>query len=269
MSDKERRHELEIECHATAERMWQALSTAEGIASWFAPIVRVEPGVGGSVFLKWGEGVEGSQRIEAWEPERRLRIAGDRGEGAPPSVVDYFLEAKGGATILRLVHSGFGTEASFDDEFESTGSAWPAFLEMLKHSVERGSGWCRNASVFRILDCSREECWDTLMGPRGLGAGPAIAHAAPGGPLGVRDLSGETLHGLLRHSAGGICCIEFPGRRNGMLSVFCENPGGKAMLTLTWLLHDTEEAGAEATREQWSGFVDGLFAKGAAAAARG
>ena len=54
MSGKTRQHELEIEMNATAERVWQALSTAEGIASWFAPVTRVEPGVGGSVFLTMG-----------------------------------------------------------------------------------------------------------------------------------------------------------------------------------------------------------------------
>jgi uncharacterized protein YndB with AHSA1/START domain len=194
MSGETRQHELEIEMNATPERVWQALSTAEGIASWFAPVTRVEPGVGGSVFVQWGGGVEGSQRIEAWEPERHLRLANDRAEGAPPSVVDYFLEGKGGSTVLRLVHSSFGPRASFDDEYEATGSAWPVFLRMMKRSVELGSGWCRKATVFRILDCSREECWDTLMGPRGLGTGQAIAHAVPGGAVAARGASGESLH---------------------------------------------------------------------------
>lgn len=265
MSGETRQHELEIEMNATPERVWQALSTAEGIASWFAPVTRVEPGVGGSVFVQWGGGMEGSQRIEAWEPERHLRLANDRAEGAPPSVVNYFLEGKGGSTVLRLVHSGFGPGASFDDEYEATGSAWPVFLKMMKHSVELGSGWCRNATVFRILDCTREECWDTLMGPRGLAAGQAIAHAVPGGALAVRDASGETLHALVRHSGNWLCCLEFPGLRDAMLSVFCENGGGKAMLTLTWLLYDAPQGDAEAIRNRWSAFVDGLFAQGAAA----
>jgi uncharacterized protein YndB with AHSA1/START domain len=264
MSGKSRQHELEVEISATAERVWQGVSTAEGIASWFAPIARVTPGVGGTVFLRWGDGVEGASRIEVWEPERHLRLATDRGEGAPPSVVDYFLEGKGGSTVLRLVHSGFGPEASCDDEYESTGSAWPVFLTMMKHSAEHGLDGVCNATVFRILDRSREECWDTLMGPRGLGAGPALAHAAPGGRLAVRDASGESLDAVVRHSGSWLCCLEFPGLRDAMLSVFCENAGGQAMLTLTWLLYGTAPDEAEAIRERWSEFVDRLFTRGAA-----
>jgi|SRR5271157_101573 len=265
MSEKTRQHELEIEMNAPAERVWQALSTAEGIASWFAPVARVEPGVGGSVFARWGDACEGSSRIEAWEPGRHMRLANDRAEGAPPSVVDYFLEGKGGATVLRLVHSGFGPESSFDGEFESSGAAWPAFLKMMKHSVERGALWCRNATVFRVLDCPPEKCWETLMGPRGLAAAEALAHAAPGAPLGVRDASGEPLHALLRYSGKGVCCLEFPGRRDAMLTVFCENAAGKAMLTVTWLLYDAEKGAAETVGERWGSFVDGLFARRAAA----
>lgn len=50
-----------------------------------------------------------------------------------------------------------------------------------------------------------------------------------------------------------------------MLSVFCEDAGGKAMLTLTWLLYDTRQSDAETIRDRWSLFVDGLFARSAAA----
>jgi uncharacterized protein YndB with AHSA1/START domain len=265
MNGKSRQHELQIEISATAERVWQGVSTAEGIASWFAPVARVTPGVGGTVFLRWGEGVEGTLRIEVWEPERHLRLATDRGEGAPPSVADYFLEGKGGSTVLRLVNSGFGPEASFDDEYEATGLAWPVFLKMMKHSAERGLEGVRNATVFRVLECSREECWDTLMGPRGLNAGQAIADAAPGSPVTVRDASGESLPAVVRHSGTWLCCLEFPGRQDAMLSVFCENAGGKAMLTLTWLLYGTAPDEAEAIRDRWGAFVDGLFARSAAA----
>jgi len=181
------------------------------IASWFAPITRATPGVGGSVFVRWGR----------------------RAEEAPPSVVDHFLQGAGGSTVLRLVHSGFGPESSFDDEYDSTGSAWPIFLTMLKHSVELGIGGCRNVTVFRMLE--------------------------------VRNASSQTRRALLRSSARSICCLEFPGPADAMLRVFRENAGGQAMLTPAWLLCGADEAGAEAVRQQWTGFVDRLLATGAAA----
>jgi uncharacterized protein YndB with AHSA1/START domain len=148
-----RQHDLEIEMDATPEQVWEAVSTSQGIASWFAPIARVEPGKGGSVTMGWSPDMEATSRIEVWEPNQQIRIVGDRPEGTPPSVVDYYIEGRGGKTVLRLVHSGFGDTANFDGEFESTGGAWPTFLKMMKHSVEQGVARCRNVNA--VPDAAR------------------------------------------------------------------------------------------------------------------
>ena len=67
-----RKHEIEIEIAAPASEVWKALTTAEGIASWFAPGAAVEPGAGGTMTISWGEGMEFTNRIAIWEPERHL-----------------------------------------------------------------------------------------------------------------------------------------------------------------------------------------------------
>ena len=41
--------DLAIDIEATLEEVWQALTTGEGIARWFAPHAAVTPGEGGSV----------------------------------------------------------------------------------------------------------------------------------------------------------------------------------------------------------------------------
>jgi uncharacterized protein YndB with AHSA1/START domain len=238
-----RRHEMEIEIAAPAAEVWKAISTAQGIASWFAPCTAVEPGVGGKVFIKWGEGMEGTQRIEIWEPERQLRIGHDRGEPAPPSVVDYFIEGRGGTTVLRMVHSGFGEDANFDSEFDATGAAWPVFLKMMKHSVERGIAGCRNVTVFRMPSEPRETAWQKLS-------------ARMGGAV----------DGLVRHSdPRGYLCCEFPSKGGAMLAVFCENCGSVAAVTITWLLYDVAETEAERMRQEWTSLVDSAFATTAGA----
>jgi uncharacterized protein YndB with AHSA1/START domain len=236
---------MEIEIAADKAAVWRALSTSEGVASWFAPVAEVEPGVGGKVYVKWGEGMDGTSRIEAWEPEQHLRHVHDRPEGAPPSVVDYFIEGRGGSTVMRLVQSGFEATAKFDDEFNSTRAAWPVFLQMIKHSAEQGVETCRNVTVFRMLDRPREEAWAKLMGP------------APA----------ELLGGVIRHfnAAGGCCCLEFPERQGAMLGLFCEKCSGNAMLTSEWLLYNASAEDAEALRERWSAVLDGVFGKPAAA----
>jgi len=237
--------ELEIEIAADAAAVWEALSTAEGIMSWFAPIARVEPGAGGTTYIKWGEGMEGSQRIEIWEPDRHLRIVGDRPAPAPPSVVDYFIEGRGGNTVMRLVQSGFGESASFDDEYNSTRAAWAVFLQMMKHSVERGVAACRNVSVFRILSDPPDAAWEKLM---------TIAAA-------------EMKEGTQPHfnPQGHCCCLEFPERQGAMLSIFCEKCSGQSMLTLTWLLYDVSAEEAESVRARWAAMLDQTFEAAASA----
>jgi uncharacterized protein YndB with AHSA1/START domain len=233
---------LEVEIAADAAEVWRAVSTGEGIASWFAPIARVEPGK--SIYIKWVEGMEGSPRIEIWEPEKQLRTVSDRPAPAPPGVIDYLIEGKGGETVMRLVHSGFESTANFDDEYNSTRSAWPVFLQMLKHSAEMGVGSCRNVSVFRMLGEPRNTAWKKLM-------------QRLGGPV----------DGLVRHfDSQGLClCYEYPAKGGAMLGVFCENCGGSAMLSVVWLLYNVTEADAEAVRSEWTGILDGMFGQAASA----
>src|SRR5260221_10173613 len=115
-----RKIELEIEIAASPEEVWRAVSTGEGISSWFAPVAEVEPGVGGKITIAWAPEMEGSSRIDAWEPGRHLRVAQDRGGGQPPSGVDYFIETREGATVMRLGQSPFCPGPGFDNELYRT-----------------------------------------------------------------------------------------------------------------------------------------------------
>ncbi len=51
--------------------------------------------------------------------------------------VDYHLEAAGGQTVLRLVHTGFSTDASWDKQYDGTVRGWAFELRGLEHYLER------------------------------------------------------------------------------------------------------------------------------------
>src|SRR5215470_3717550 len=103
-----RKLDFSISMKTTQAELWKALTEAAEIQRWFAPEVRVTPGEGGSMWISWGEGIEGEAQIVAWEPGRRLVTRmGER-------TVEYIIESNGAETVLRLVHSGFGPDASFD-----------------------------------------------------------------------------------------------------------------------------------------------------------
>ncbi len=266
MNQKERHHELQIEIAATPAQVWEAVSTAEGIASWFAPIAKVEPGQGGTVTFGWSPEMVASNNIEIWEPEHHLRLTSERPEGKPPNVVDYFIEGQGGTTVMRLVHSGFGADASFDNEFDSTGRAWLLFLKMMKHSTEHGVASCRNVTLFRMIEKPREEGWAALLGPKGLCAEGTLADTKPGDAVRVRTASGEVLEGIVRHfDPRGLCALELPEHRHAMLNLFCEACGGSTMLTITWQIFGASTEDADQLRDRWLALLDRCYGVAVAA----
>ena len=221
-----RKHELKIEVAATPAELWKALTTAHGIESWFAPIAKVEPGVGGGITVGWGPGMEFTQAIEVWEPEHHLHAGR----------VDYYIEGNGDTTILRLVESGFGDDAKFDGEFESTGKAWPVFMTMLKRSAEAGIDSCSPATTFRFLDTPSVEVWHRLIAEK--------------------QFCDALVGGTIRHfDPRGCYCVDFADK---MLSVFAENCGGKTTLTVTWLLYG-QGSSSDEWRDKWTGLIDRLF----------
>ena len=69
--------DLTIDIDATLDEVWQALTTAEGIARWFAPYAAVTPGEGGSVSVGWDPKEMWEQPITVWEPHRRMQTASE------------------------------------------------------------------------------------------------------------------------------------------------------------------------------------------------
>ena len=112
--------------------------------------------------------------------------------------------------MLRLVHSGFGADASFDDEFESTYGGWTTFLKMLQHSLERRPGAPAQTVAFsRRSGVCPAEAWKRIAATGELDQGIAV----PGHPPGYGGFVGPALN-------------------DSYLAVFCEGEGS-ALVTST------------------------------------
>ncbi len=191
MSPKDiRQHVTEIEIDATPDQVFRAITEAEQIQRWFAPLAKVQPAadgsmVGGTYSVSWDPGMEESpSKITIWEPGHRFAAEKHRanayGSPAKPDdtaeiqriVVDYQIEALGGKTRLRLVHSGFGRGAAWDNEFDATRSGWAVFLLILKHGLEHHPG-VDSQTIYVTVACplSPEEAWRRLIGDPSLHPG--------------------------------------------------------------------------------------------------
>ncbi|MBM3736748.1 MAG: SRPBCC domain-containing protein [Acidobacteria bacterium] len=225
-----RKHDIELEVAAPRELVWQAITEGAGITRWFAPEAQVEPGEGGSVFLSWGPGMEGKAPITIWDPGRRFGWTEHQGSERPRTV-ELTLAGEGGSTTLRLVHSGFGADASFDAEYESTHGGWHTFLAMLRFGLERHPGTpAKNVTVMRMSELAPADLRGRLAAATGTGS------VTEGARHQVR-LAGQALDTtVLRAPQPGYVCLSVDVWADAILSLFAENCGGASVLTLVAIL---------------------------------
>jgi uncharacterized protein YndB with AHSA1/START domain len=135
-----RQIELSAEIHAPLEQVWRALTTPEEIARWFAPVVTGGSAMGEELRFFWYPGGEYSKTVSAREEHQHFRL------GETGLVIDWFVEARsGGVTVVRLVHSGWGEGADWDDMYDATAGGWRYFLFNLRDYLEHHAGQHRTA----------------------------------------------------------------------------------------------------------------------------
>jgi uncharacterized protein YndB with AHSA1/START domain len=144
----ERVIECELDIDSEPAQVWQALTQAEHIRSWFAPYVESEPGVGGHISLSWNDpSTPHRLDIVGWEINECLStdwFAAPMGQEPINLPLTIRLEPAGpGRTKLRLVQSGFLSDVSWDDEYESHSRGWNTELRSLRYYVEEQLGRAR------------------------------------------------------------------------------------------------------------------------------
>ena len=239
--------EGEVRIEAPPERVWRALTAADELERWFPLEAEVEPGEGGSIYLSWGGEVAGASEILVWEPPHHLRTSWDWG-GA---VTDYYVEAaEGGGTHLRVVTSGFPTDASWDDWVEGTRRGWAYELRSLRHYLERHDGKDRTVVyVRRAVDLEREEIWERLTGPAGLDVRWLEGEVVDDAPPTQRALRPRALEdALLRIS------VE-PGHG-------ADGPSGAMEATLFLSAWGDDRGRLEGLEKEWRTVLEQLFPEG-------
>lgn len=175
--------DLTIDIDATLDEVWNALTTGEGIARWFAPYATVTPGVGGSVGVGWAPDETWDSPITVWEPLRRMQSVSEMPSKDGRMVrlaVDYYLDAHEGRVRVRLVHSGFDDSESWDGYIDGLDAGWSYFLVNLKHALERHHGLDRRQLSARFRTTAPEAQEHPVFGDRGLCVQPAVAVLRPG-----------------------------------------------------------------------------------------
>jgi uncharacterized protein YndB with AHSA1/START domain len=246
-----RAHETRIILDAPIETVWAALTDPAQLSRWFAPDMTVEPGAGGFMLADWGPGLAWRTEIEIWEPNRRLRLAETRDKVLSSSPVeerlepcrlvqDYYLETEKGKTVLRLVHSGFGSSAQWDSEYEGTRGGWAACFFRLKQALKRPA-----ESVHNFIVTSPGSGWEPARALDRLKESVAEAYQI-------------ALHG------DGHCCGLLPERNGSVLSFSVQPSSDGSVAYVELQLFGGSEAAANTFKNEWKARLDRLFTATAA-----
>lgn len=256
--------EHEIAIDATPEQVWDAITTPEGLTSWYVLDAKVVPGEGGTQWVSWG----GDMAIETthlvWKPGERLVLghpdhANQTGWGA--ILQEYTIRTEAGRTVLRLVQSGMPDDGSWDSEYECTSIGWRGFFNALKHAVERQAGRQRTPILrFGAVPGDEDAVWARLAAADGLGVA-GLGGAAAGGTLGVAPggvpQSAQVVD-VVPHRLLQLC---LPDAGDALLTIDVTNGKDGAWINATLAAFDGAPADAAAT-QAWETALDALLAAG-------
>jgi uncharacterized protein YndB with AHSA1/START domain len=187
--ESERRIELEVEVPGTPEEVWEAIATGPGISAWMHP-AEVEGREGGRFAYDLGGGMRESGRVTGWEPPHRFAQEeqwSTEGEEPVTLATEWLVEARAGGTcVVRMVMSGFGPGARWEDEIGGVAEGMKGGLACLRlymtHFRGRRGAWIR---AFGDRPAPRDERWEALCGGLGLtgtAAGQPVTTSGDGVP---------------------------------------------------------------------------------------
>jgi uncharacterized protein YndB with AHSA1/START domain len=172
-SDRTIEHEIEVP--GTPEQVWQAIATGQGITGWFVP-TKVEERPGGAMELDFGPGMGTSEgKVTVWEPPTRFVRLGT-GAGGNPVAYEWHVEARSGDTcVVRLVCSGFLSDADWKAEYDGTAEGWKLFLSNLRLYLSHFAGQrCASLLVQQLSEVAADDAWRQLAGSLGLPEEPTV-----------------------------------------------------------------------------------------------
>jgi uncharacterized protein YndB with AHSA1/START domain len=177
--------EMELVLPGTPEQLWQAFATGAGYRGWFAK-TEIDGRVGGKVQFDFGDGTTSAGEVTEWQPPQRFGyVERDWDKDAPPVATEITITARSGDRCqVRMVHSLFTSEDSWDDQLENFESGWPSFFEILRLYLLHFSGV--PAASFMAMAPSNKDAissWKQLGEALGLGgADVGERRTSPSGP---------------------------------------------------------------------------------------
>ncbi|MEU4598997.1 SRPBCC domain-containing protein [Nocardia sp. NPDC023988] len=123
-----------VELDHPPAKVWAAITTAEGLASWFGNTAEIDLRPGGDMRMTWDEGMAADMRVERVEEPTVFGytwpINGLPDDDPRRTYVEFRLEPTGAGTRLTVVESGFAQlpEDAHKEAFEGNVGGWKSEL---------------------------------------------------------------------------------------------------------------------------------------------
>jgi uncharacterized protein YndB with AHSA1/START domain len=105
------RIERSVDLAHPPDKVWAALTTAEGLAAWFGQEATIDLRPGGSAWMRWTDGFTANMRVERVEEPTVFgftwHIFGLPANDPRRTYVEFTLEPVGAGTRLTVVETGF------------------------------------------------------------------------------------------------------------------------------------------------------------------
>ena len=118
-------------------RVWAAITTAEGLSSWFGNTAEIDLRPGGAARMTWSHGHVAEMRVERVEEPTVFgftwHVYGLPEEDPRRTYVEFTLEPTGSGTRLRVVESGFAqlSPDAHHTAYEGNAGGWKSELDEL------------------------------------------------------------------------------------------------------------------------------------------
>jgi len=131
------RIERTLEIAHPPEKVWTALTTAEGLGTWFGEQATIDLRPGGTARMEWSSGDVANLRVERVEPPTVFaytwHIYGLPEDDPRRTYVEFTLERTDAGTRLRVVETGFSqlSDEAYHKAFDGNVRGWKSELDEL------------------------------------------------------------------------------------------------------------------------------------------
>ena len=129
-------HRLVIE--APADKVYEAITTQEGLAAWWTPHTKAKPVVGNVNRFEFGDGYHKEMKVDVLTPAQRVKWVCIEGyEDWIGTTVTFELQPHKKGTVLLFHHDGF---KEYNDGYAACSFDWATFLRSMRSLVVTGKG---------------------------------------------------------------------------------------------------------------------------------